>query len=94
MADKKEFTISESLDRNIYFKMNNKKPFLRDKINHFDIAPTILDSLGFLPLGNSRFGFGVSALRDDFDYKSHYEKVMDKKIVSDYLIHELFNTSQ
>jgi len=94
MADKKEFTISESLDRNIYFKMNNKKPFLRDKINHFDIAPTILDSLGFLPPDNSRFAFGVSALRDDFDYKSHYEKVMDKKIVSDYLIHELFNTSQ
>jgi len=47
-----------------------------------------------LPPDNSRFAFGVSALRDDFDYKSHYEKVMDKKIVSDYLIHELFNTSQ
>lgn len=94
MADKQEFTIPQNLDRNIYFKMNNKRPFLRDQINHFDIAPTILDSLGFLPINNSRFGFGVSALRDDFDYKNHYKKVMDKKIVSDYLIHKLFNTSQ
>lgn len=94
MADKKEFTIPKTLDRNVYFKMNNKKPFLRNQINHFDIAPTILDSLGFLPTENSRFGFGVSALRDDYDYNNHYKKVMDKKILSNYLMHELFNTAQ
>ena len=33
--------------RNIYFKINSSKTFTRSKMNHFDIAPTILQEMGF-----------------------------------------------
>ncbi|MCI5054113.1 MAG: sulfatase-like hydrolase/transferase [Pelagibacteraceae bacterium] len=94
MSDRNDFTVSKHLDRNVYFKMNNKNKFYRNKINHFDVAPTILDDMGFLPSNTSNFGFGVSALRDYPNYNEHYTKVMNKRIVSDFLIHKLLNTSK
>ena len=94
MADREEFTIPDGWDRNIYFKMNNQKKFKRAKINHFDIAPTILDEMGILPDDTSRYGFGYSAVREIKNYDQHYTDVMDKKILSEYLTHKIFNTAK
>ncbi|MDC1538936.1 LTA synthase family protein [Pelagibacteraceae bacterium] len=83
------------LDRNIYFKMNTQKKFTRKKMNHYDVAPTLLQEMGFLETHDNRFGFGVSLFSNNlYDYENHYIKTMDKMIVSDFLINEIFNLSE
>ena len=79
--------------RNIYFKLNTSNKFNRNKMNHFDVAPTILDELGFLPKEQNKFGFGVSLFNENtnFDYDKHYKKVMNKDILSDYYLRQLLS---
>ena len=78
-------------NQNIYFKMSSNKNFERAKMNHFDVAPTILDELGFLPENNKRFGFGVSLFEDKnkFNYDKHYGLVMRKDILSNFYVRRL-----
>ena len=42
-------------------------------MNHFDVAPTILDALNILPEDNKQFGFGISLFQDEnkFNYDKH-----------------------
>ena len=81
----------EHKSRNIYFKINSSKKFTRDKINHFDIAPTILQEMGFLSSNNTRFGFGISLFNDNskYNYNDHYKSVMDKNILSDFYLRNI-----
>ena len=78
-------------DRNIYFKISTSKVFKRDKMNHFDVAPTILDELGFLNNYQKRFAFGVSLFQNDefFDYNKHYNSVISEKILNDFYLNKL-----
>ena len=78
-------------ERNVYFKMNTDKHFTRNKMNHYDVAPTILDELGFLPKNVNKFGFGVSLFNKNFDYDDHYKTVMNENILSDYYLKRLLN---
>lgn len=78
-------------ERNVYFKMNTDKKFTRNKMNHYDVAPTILEELGFLPKDIDKFGFGVSLFNKKFDYDDHYKTVMNKNILSDYYLKRLLN---
>ena len=77
--------------RNIYFKMNTSNEYKRKKMNHFDVAPTILDELGFLDDHQKRFGFGVSLFQNSefFDYNKHYNSVMSEKILNDFYLSKL-----
>lgn len=77
--------------RNIYFKINSKKKIERSKMNHFDVAPTILDALDILPNDNKQFGFGVSLFQDknEFNYDQHYDLVMRSDIISNFYIRRL-----
>ena len=60
-------------------------------MNHYDVAPTILEELGFLPKDIDKFGFGVSLFNKKFDYDDHYKTVMNKNILSDYYLKRLLN---
>ena len=82
-------------ERDIYFKMNTDKEFKRSKMNHYDVAPTILDEMGFLPDDNKHYGFGVSLFEDQnkFNYDSHYEIVMNKDILSAFYMRRLLEFS-
>lgn len=85
--------IGSSIDqdtRNIYFRMNTNKKFKRSKMNHFDLAPTILDEMGYLSSKDSKFGFGVSLFQENLNYDNHYNSVMDKTILSDFYLRQLF----
>ena len=79
--------------RNIYFKMNTSKKFNRKKMNHFDVAPTILDELGFLNHNQKRFAFGVSLFQNNekFNYNKHYKSVMSEKILNDFYLSKLLS---
>lgn len=89
----KNINIKTRNERNIYFKINTNTKFNRNKMNHFDVAPTILDELGFLPKDQNKFGFGVSLLNENinFDYEKHYEKVMNKDVFSDYYLKQILS---
>ena len=78
--------------RNVYFKINSNKKIKRSKINHFDVAPTILDALDILPTNNKQFGFGVSLFQEEnkFDYDEHYNLVMRPDILSNFYLRRLF----
>ena len=78
--------------RNVFFKINTKKEFTRSKMNNFDVAPTILDEMGFFPDKQDKFGFGVSLFNENkgFDYDKHYNSVMNKKILTNYYLKLLF----
>lgn len=80
-------------ERNLYFKIYSGKKIIRSKMNHFDVAPSILDVMGFLPVNTSKFGFGYSLFtnRDYINYNEHYKQVMNPKILSDRYIKELFD---
>lgn len=91
-SPKKIDRFSPELDRNIYFKTNATKKFTRQKMNHYDVAPTLLQEMGILNTEDNRFGFGVSLFNDSlYNYDDHYIKVMDKMIVSNFLINKIFN---
>ena len=76
--------------RNIFFKMNTKKEFKRSKMIHYDIAPTILEEMGYLPKDIDIFGLGVSLFNENknFNYDNHYNSIMDKNIISDFFIRQ------
>ena len=78
--------------RNIFFKINTKKKFTRSKMNSFDVAPTILDEMGFFPEEQDKFGFGISLFNKNknFDYDKHYNSVMNKKILTNYYLKLMF----
>ena len=78
--------------RNVFFKINTKKEFTRSKMNNFDVAPTILDEMGFFPEEQDKFGFGISLFNKNksFNYDEHYNKVMNKKILTNYYLKLLF----
>ena len=77
--------------RNIYFKINSNKKIKRSKMNHFDVAPTILDALNILPEDNKQFGFGISLFQDEnkFNYDKHYNLVMRPDILSNFYLRRL-----
>ena len=76
--------------RNIYFKMNTEKNYSRSKMNHYDLAPTILDEMGFMPKNINKFGLGVSLFNNNknFNYDDHYDLIMDKNILNDFFIRQ------
>ena len=79
-------------NRNIYFKINSEKKFKRSVINHFDVAPTILDEMNFLPFDQKKFGFGVSLFKDNINYKNHSQLVFNKRILSDFYMRNLLKS--
>jgi phosphoglycerol transferase len=72
--------------RYIYIKFLNTYNFqpTRDKMTHFDVAPTILDLLGYSNSTNTRFGLGVSLFSkmDEKKYNEHFDLVSDYKILN------------
>lgn len=70
--------------RSIYFKyINSTKSSLgRDTMTHFDVAPSILDSLGILQDNTQRFGLGYSIFADIEDYDKHLSDVKSLEILS------------
>lgn len=71
--------------RFIYFKMlNARKPFMRDSMTHFDVAPTILEDLGIVTENPLRFGLGLSLFShpSNFDYESLLAKTNASSIVN------------
>jgi hypothetical protein len=77
-----------SPSRTIYFKLIENKPrsFKRQSMTHFDIAPTILDALGYLNSPEDQFGLGISLFSNElgFDYykKSLQSQVLTPKILN------------
>ena len=85
-------TYRNNQNRNVFFKINTKKEFTRSKMNNFDVAPTILDEMGFFPKEQDKFGFGVSLFNKNrnFNYDKHYDKVMNKEVLTNYYLKLLF----
>ncbi|WP_440931146.1 sulfatase-like hydrolase/transferase [Candidatus Pelagibacter sp.] len=79
-------------ERNLYFKINTKNIFTRNLMNHFDIAPTILHEMGFLPEDINQYGFGISLFNsnENFNYDKHFKSVMNIKVITDFYIKKLF----
>ncbi len=80
--------------RFVYIKMiynDHAKP-LRDKMTHFDVAPSILDLLGFTNSSHSRFGLGVSLFSkvDTKKHNDHFELVTSNKILNHSLTYDSF----
>lgn len=84
-------SLNKQEKRNVYFKINSDKNFTRTKLNHFDVAPTILDELGILPGNIKQFGFGISLFqdKDKFNYNNHYNLVMRSDILSNFYVRRL-----
>jgi len=84
--------------RNVYFKIvqNGGKLRSRNKMNHFDVAPTILDIMGFLNQSNSKFGLGISLFSDldDKTYESHFEQVSNDDIINSSIRYNSFLESK
>jgi len=92
LADGKVNKIKKNANRSVYFKINTKKKLIRKKMTHFDVAPTILDELGFMPENLSSFGFGKSLLsnNENYNYDIHYQNIMDPRIINDKYMVDLF----
>jgi len=71
-------------DRTIYFKYINsrKTDVTRSEMTHFDVAPTILDSLGFLKDNTQKFGLGFSVFAPIADYLKTQTKNLSLEIIS------------
>lgn len=73
--------------RPVYFKIidseTSRSPG-RDVMTHFDVAPTLLDSLGILPEGTDKFGLGISAYSNMKinEYLDHMEEVLSPNILN------------
>ena len=59
-------------------------------MNHYDLAPTILDEMGFMPKNINKFGLGISLFNNNknFNYDDHYDLIMDKNILNDFFIRQ------
>jgi phosphoglycerol transferase len=64
----------------------------RDKMTHFDVAPSILDLLGIVNSSHSRFGLGVSLFSkvDTKKHNDHFELVTSNKILNHSLTYDSF----
>ncbi len=72
--------------RYVYIKYRypqNKLP-LRDKMTHFDVAPSILDLMGLLEPSNTKFGLGYSVFseKNGLDYNQYFNQVTNKNILN------------
>lgn len=72
--------------RNVYIRFLYDGTIMpkRNRITHFDVAPSILDLLGFAVGENTQFGLGFSVFSDiDSDqYDRHFEKVISRDILN------------
>lgn len=80
--------------RYIYIKFitnDNIRP-LRDKMTHFDVAPSILELLGYINSSNPRFGLGFSLFSkvDALQFNQHFELVTANKIINQSLTYKSF----
>ena len=84
--NKYEIIDDNNNERYLYFKINTKNNNTRNLINHFDITPTILDEMGFLPENINQYGFGISLFdtNKNFNYEKHFESVTDQKVLTDF----------
>ena len=71
-------------NRTIYFKYINsrKDQAKRDQMTHFDVAPSILDSLGLLKDNTQRFGLGYSVFAEIEGFPTHFEQALSLDILS------------
>lgn len=81
-------------ERRVYFKMitrENRKP-CRDKMTHFDVAPTVLDLLGFRSDEDEHFGLGISLFSkiSPSDYDLHLRQVLNSDILNRSVVYDHF----
>jgi hypothetical protein len=71
-------------ERTVYFKYMNslKIATARSDMTHFDVAPTILDSLGLLTDNTQKFGLGYSVFAPIDDYIKTQTKNLSLEIIS------------
>ncbi|NTV01327.1 MAG: sulfatase-like hydrolase/transferase [Chlorobiaceae bacterium] len=99
MASDEQLRDNFSHDRRVYFKMitaENRMPN-RDRMTHFDIAPTILDLLGMRKNNEEHFGLGISLFSKipAEAYGRHLQQVMSDEILSPSIVYDRFwNTRQ
>jgi phosphoglycerol transferase len=78
--------------RSIYFKYiskSNLPGFKRSEMTHFDVAPTILEALGFVSQDKSAFGLGYS-LFDDSITNSYIPSRLDDGILNRSKVYDGF----
>ena len=94
--NKYEIIDDNNNERYLYFKINTKNNNTRNLINHFDITPTILDEMGFLPENINQYGFGISLFdtNKNFNYEKHFESVTDQKVLTDFFLKKLFEDKE
>ncbi|NTU68622.1 MAG: sulfatase-like hydrolase/transferase [Chlorobiaceae bacterium] len=98
MASDEQVRDNFSSDRRVYFKMitaENRKPN-RDRMTHFDIAPTILDLLGMRKNPDEHFGLGISLFSkiQPEQYGRHLQQVMSDEILSPSIVYDRFWSSR
>ncbi len=73
-----------SNDRTVYFKYvrTNKVGLARTDMTHFDVAPTILDSLGLMKDNTQKFGLGYSVFAPVDNYLDLQSKNLSLEIIS------------
>jgi phosphoglycerol transferase len=94
MASDEQLKENFSTDRRVYFKMitaEDRKPN-RDRMTHFDIAPTILDLLGMRRNTDEHFGLGISLFSkiSTEQYGRHLQQVMSDEILSPSIVYDRF----
>lgn len=85
--------------RYVYFKYISPDQNMipkRNKMNHFDIAPSILHLMGINSKENERFGLGISLFSNisEEDYEKHFKAVTDKKILNHSDLYNSFYKSK
>lgn len=81
--------------RNVYMKFifdGDERP-KRNRMTHFDVAPSILELIGFSGGVYSRFGLGVSVFSDVSaeEYGNHFDKVTSRDILNYSEVYESFH---
>ncbi len=79
--------------RYVYFKVFNSDMNLkREKMTHFDVAPTILHGLGVLDTQVVKFGLGMSNFVDvaPLEYDDHFKKITHESIINHSLLYDSF----
>ena len=98
MATDEQLKQNFATDRRVYFKMitaEDRKPN-RNRMTHFDIAPTILDLLGMRRNTEEHFGLGISLFSkiSTEQYGRHLQQVMSDEILSPSIVYDHFWNSQ
>lgn len=81
--------------RDIYFKVydpSERRLPGRKQVTHYDLAPTILDSLGILNDGSGKFGLGVSAYSgmSDKEFSTLTDKFWSPGIMNHSIVYDKF----